>query len=121
MPPFYFQAFREERRPDARSGREEVPRFNELKIPNLAALASVYIALQPCKCCIATRTGRRPTISRIRQLQPAHRDGREAGKRLHQRRLPLRRRMHDDHDIALQRLNENEAEILHFVRRNIAC
>ncbi|MCD2178762.1 hypothetical protein [Rhizobium sp. C1] len=32
MPLLYFQALREERRPEARSGREEVPRFNEINL-----------------------------------------------------------------------------------------
>jgi hypothetical protein len=49
-----FRPFGRRRRPEARSGREEVPRFDEFKIPKPAAIASADIASQPCKCCIAT-------------------------------------------------------------------
>jgi len=50
----YFRPFGR-RGPELRSGREEVPRFDEIKIPNGAAIASAYIASQPCRCCIATK------------------------------------------------------------------
>ena len=70
VPLLYFQALREERRPEARSGREEVPRFNEFKIPNPAVVASADIASQPCKCCIATK--KCPAIN-LRRFAPVPR------------------------------------------------
>ena len=88
-----FRPFGRRRRPELRNGREEVPRFDEFKITNPAAIASADIASQPCKCCIATKAFRATRRRRLRSATLTK-------KSIFAERIRLRQRIHSCQSLA---------------------